>query len=78
MLQYIDDNDPNYLNKIRTLMMYQLVKEDKVSFGKAAEMLGEDKVSFITDLGKMGLAYFDNDINEVLDKDTLINANEYK
>lgn len=67
MLEYIDYNDPNYFNKIRTLMMYQLAKEDKISFGKAAEMLGEDKIEFITDLGKMGLPYFDNNIDEVLD-----------
>ena len=46
--------------------MYMLIKENRLSFGKAAELLGIEKIRLITDLGQMGLAYFDMPIEEVL------------
>ena len=68
MARYFDYKDPDYHKKIREFMAYQLVKDDKVSFGKAAELLGMDKLSFITDLGKMGISYYDMS-EEELDED---------
>lgn len=67
LLRYIDVNDAEYRKKIRELMVYELVKENKISFGKAAEMLGLSKIQFITDLGKMGIAYFDMEGSEVIE-----------
>jgi predicted HTH domain antitoxin len=67
LLNYIDYNDKNNLNKLSKLMLYQLIKEGKISFGKAAEILGMNKITFITDLGKMGMPYFDSSIDEVME-----------
>lgn len=65
MLQYLDYNDAEYNKKVKELMIYQLIKEDKISFGKAAEILEIDKLSLMIDLGKMGISYFDGDIDEI-------------
>ncbi|SHM77934.1 Uncharacterised protein family (UPF0175) [Caldanaerovirga acetigignens] len=66
VLKYINSKDKDFQKKIRELMVYNLVKEEKISFGKGAELLGIDKVTFITDLGKLGIPYFDQDVEEVL------------
>jgi len=42
------------------------VLDDKISFGKAAELLGIEKIRYITDLGKAGLPYFEQPFDEVL------------
>ncbi len=62
---YVDINDPEYQKKVRELMLYELIKEGKISFGKAAEILETDKLSLITSLGKLDIPYFDYDIEEV-------------
>ncbi|KRQ87808.1 hypothetical protein ABG79_00613 [Caloramator mitchellensis] len=67
LLSYVDVNDVEYRKKIRELMVFELVKENKISYGKAAEILGLSKLQFITDLGKMGIAYFDMEGSEVLE-----------
>jgi predicted HTH domain antitoxin len=67
MLKYVDYSNKDSQNKLRELMLYQLIKEDKISFGKAAEILGVDKITFITDLGKMGIPYFDSSMDEVME-----------
>lgn len=66
LLSYVDVNDAEYKKKIRELIAYELVKENKISFGKAAEMLGMTKIQFITDLGKMGIPYFDLENDEII------------
>ncbi len=73
-LRYIDQKDKNYQKKVQELLMYQLIKEDKISYGKAAEILEMSKIEYITDLSKMGIAYFDSDIAEVLDDVETINS----
>lgn len=67
VLEYIDYNSKDNQNKLRELMRYQLINEDKISFGKAAEVLGMNKISFITNLGKLGIPYFDSSIDEVME-----------
>jgi len=67
VFDYIDYNSKDNQNKLRELMMYQLIKEDKISFGKAAEILGMNKITFITNLGKLGIPYFDASIDEVME-----------
>ncbi len=65
LAKYLDVNDPNYKKRIQELMAYQLIKDDKVSFGKAAEILEIDKTTLITRLGEMGIPYYDHEISEV-------------
>ena len=65
ILKYVSANDKNYSDKVRELMIYTLIKDGKISYGKGAEMLGINKISFITDLGKMGISYFNEEFEEV-------------
>ncbi|MDP4147449.1 MAG: UPF0175 family protein [Bacillota bacterium] len=65
ILNYVSVNDSNYSDRVRELMIYVLVKEGKISFGKGAQMLGITKIDFITDLGKLGIPYFNESITEV-------------
>jgi predicted HTH domain antitoxin len=48
-------------------MLYELVKNEKISIGKAAETMGMRKIDFITDLGKMDIPYFDFSIEELIE-----------
>ena len=66
VLKYIDYNDKEYYRKAKELLLYQLIKENKISFGKAAELIGVPKIEYIQDLGKMGIPYFDGDIDEII------------
>lgn len=75
LTSYININDPAYQKKIQELMLYDLIKENKISVGKAAEILELNKLSLITDLGKLGISYFDNDIEEI--KEDIMNLNNY-
>ncbi|MDQ2086072.1 UPF0175 family protein [Herbivorax sp. ANBcel31] len=64
---YVDIKNPEYQRKVKELMLYELIKEGKISFGKAAEILEIDKMSLITSLGSLGISYFENDIEEVVE-----------
>lgn len=64
---YVDVKDLDYQRKVRELMLYELIKEGKISFGKAAEILETDRLSLITNLGKMGIPYFAYDVDEVIE-----------
>lgn len=74
ILNYIATDDMNYNNKVKELMIYALIKEGKISFGKGAEMLGINKIDYITDLGKLGIPYFDETYDEV--KEDLMNLSK--
>lgn len=65
ILNYVSVSDSDYSARVRELMVYTLVKDGKMSFGKGAQMLGINKIDFITDLGKLGIPYFDEDIAEI-------------
>ena len=67
MKQYVDFADSGYQFKVKELMMLELIRQGKLSFGKAAELLGISKLRLITDLGQFGLPYFDMPIGEVLE-----------
>jgi hypothetical protein len=56
-----------YQRKLQELMLYQLINENIISFGKAAEIIGKDKISLIIDSGEMGTPYYDCDIDEVVE-----------
>jgi len=65
MARYVDLNDHAFLLRVQELMMFELVRRGKLSFGKAAEILGIGKIQFVTDLGQLGLPYFDQSAQEV-------------
>lgn len=65
ILNYVDYSDKDYHKKVRQILFYQLVKEEKVSFGKSAEILGISKMEYIADLGKMGISHLNESNNEV-------------
>jgi len=70
ILNYVSKDDKLYANRVRELMIYALINEGKISFGKGAEILGINKIDLITDLGKLGIPYFDSryeDIEEDID-----------
>lgn len=72
ILDYISVDDKLYKDVVKSLMMYSLIKEGKMSFGKGAELLGINKIDLITTLGEYGIPYFDNSYDEIKeDLDTL-------
>ena len=67
LAEYADVNSESYKKKINQIMLYELVKNEKISIGKAAEAMGMRKIDFITDLGKMDIPYFDFSIEEIME-----------
>ncbi|HHV16077.1 MAG TPA: UPF0175 family protein [Gelria sp.] len=67
LAEYVDINSESYKKKINLIMLYELVKKEKISVGKAAEAMGMRKIDFITDLGKMDIAYFDFSVEELME-----------
>jgi predicted HTH domain antitoxin len=65
--EYADINSESYKKRISQIMLYELVKNEKISIGKAAEAMGMRKIDFITDLGKMDIPYFDFSIEELME-----------
>ena len=67
LAEYVDINSESYKKKINLIMLYEFVKKEKISVGKAAEAMGMRKIDFITDLGKMDIAYFDFSVEELME-----------
>lgn len=67
LIEHVDINNDSYKKKINQIMLYELVKNEEISIGKAAEAMGMRKIDFITDLGKMGIPYFDISIEELVE-----------
>ncbi|NLN83602.1 MAG: UPF0175 family protein [Firmicutes bacterium] len=67
LAEYADINSESYKKKINQIMLYELVKNEKISIGKAAEAMGMRKIDFITDLGKMDIPYFDFSMEELME-----------
>jgi predicted HTH domain antitoxin len=65
--RYVNLEDKEYQFKIQEFMLYELVSANKISFGKAAELLGISKIDLITDLGKAGFPYFEQSFDETLE-----------
>ena len=47
------------------MLVYPYIKNEVMSHGRAAEMLGLHKIDLITLYGKLGLPYFDESIEEI-------------
>ena len=68
MEQYIiKDSDEDTLRR-NALLLYPYILNKKISHGKAAEILGINKLDLIDLYGKMGFYYLDQTMDE-LDKD---------
>ena len=67
LAEYADVNSESYKKRINQIMLYELVKNEKISIGKAAEAMGMRKIDFIKDLGKMDIPYFDFSIEELIE-----------
>ncbi|MDR0531599.1 MAG: UPF0175 family protein [Oscillospiraceae bacterium] len=65
--RFVDVQDNGYQLRLKEMMMFDLVRRGLLSFGKAAELLGIGKVKLITDLGQLGLPYFDMPASEVFE-----------
>ena len=63
---YLQMDDEKIKARVNKLLLADLVRQGVISFGKAAELAGVDKMAFITEMGHMGVPYFDEDISEVL------------
>ena len=63
---YFQLDDEKIKERVNKLLLADLAQQGVISFGKAAEIAGVDKMAFITDMGHMGIPYFDADISEVL------------
>ena len=63
---YLQMDDETIKTRIFRLLLADLARQRIISFGKAAELAGVDRMTFITDMGQMGIPYFEGDISEVL------------
>ena len=65
MKPFIATKDTDTELKRNALLLYPYIENNTISHGKAAELLGMNKLDLIALYGKIGLAYFDMDIDEV-------------
>lgn len=65
MKPFVVTKDADVQLKRNALLLYPYIENNTISHGKAAELLGMHKLDLITLYGKIGLAYFDMDIDEV-------------
>ena len=63
---YLPIDDDKLRTRLYNLLLIDLARQGIISFGRAAELAGVDKMSFIAETGYMGIPYFDGDISEVM------------
>ena len=66
VMGYLPMDDDMLRIRLYRLLLVDLARQDIISFGRAAELAGVDKMSFITEMGHMGIPYFDGDISEIM------------
>lgn len=59
IVRFVVVKDDEAQKKRDAMLIYPYIKDDVVSFGRAAEMLGMHKLDLITLYGKMGIDYVD-------------------
>ena len=64
---YLEMDDEKIKNRVFKLLLIDLARRGIISFGKAAEFAGIDRMTFITEMGHMGIPYFDGEITEIID-----------
>ena len=65
MMPFVTTNNTDIQLKRNALILYPYIENRTISHGKAAELLGMPKFDLISLYGKMGIAYFNTDIDEV-------------
>lgn len=65
MLPFILLRDNDDQLKRNAMLLYPYIQDCTISHGKAAEILGIHKIDLITLYGKMGLAYFQEEEQEL-------------
>ena len=63
---YLNMDDENIRKRLSRLLLADLARQGIISFGKAAELAGVDKMTFITEMGQTGIPYFDGAVSEVM------------
>lgn len=63
---YLQMDNMQIKARLEKLLLADLARQGVISFGKAAELAGVDKMAFITETGHMGIPYLDGHISEVL------------
>ena len=63
---YFQMDDEKIKMRVNKLLLADLARQGLISFGKAAEILGIDKMTFIVEMGHMGIPYFDGAFSEVV------------
>jgi len=65
MASFVVINDSDTELKRNALLLYPHILDNSISHGKAAELLGINKIDLIVLYGKMGLSYLDEDMDEI-------------
>lgn len=72
MVPYFNMQDKSISTRTNALVLYPYIMNNTISHGKAAEILGINKIELIALYSQMGLDYLNADIKEVLeDADTI-------
>jgi len=70
---FLQMDDEKIKKRVFMLLLADLARQGIITFGKAAELAGLDKMAFITATGHMGIPYFDEDISEVINDAETVN-----
>lgn len=65
MASYVTPDNADMELERNALLLYPYIKNLTISHGKAAEILGIQKTELIEMYDELGLAYLDQDINEI-------------
>lgn len=66
LCEYLQMDDEKITNRLFKLLLADISRQGLISFGKAAEIAGIDKMEFIIEVSEMGIPYFCEDISEVI------------
>ncbi len=70
IVPYTKIEDENMQLMRNAMLIFPYIKNDSISYGKAAELLGMNKLDLISLYGSLGICYFDQTGDE-LDSDIL-------
>ena len=71
---YLPGDDEIVKKRLQRLLLLDLVGQGVISFGKAAELAGTDKISYITELGFQGIPYFNDTLASVLNDAAIVGS----
>jgi len=71
MLPFVQINDSDVKFKQQALLLYPYIENLTISHGKAAEILGMNKLDLIVLYGKLGITYFNQTIDDLATNDDI-------